>query len=116
MTSTNKKLEEVHVDFWGSYDPASLSRNVYAAILICEKTKKTWVLYFHSKDEFVDASQVWLPKVEIKSNCIMKAYCADVAGEFISIKLRTFCEKRGIIFKYIALYIHKENGLAKRGW
>ena len=74
MTSTNKKLEEVHVDLWGPHDPASLSGSVYAAILICEKTRKTWVLYLCSKNEFVDAFQVWLPKVENESNYTMNGH------------------------------------------
>lgn len=39
-TSTNKKLKEVHANIWGLYDPTSLSENIYAAILICTKTKK----------------------------------------------------------------------------
>lgn len=37
-------------------------------------------------------------------------------GEFISIKLRVFCKKRGIALKYAAPYMHKENSLAERGW
>ena len=116
MTSTNKKLEEVDLDFWGPHDLASLSRSVYTAILICLKTRKTWVLYFYSKDEFVDIFQVWLPKVENESNCTMKALYVDDERKFISIKLKTFSEKKGITFKYAAPYMHKENGLAERGW
>ena len=46
----------------------------------------------------------------------MKALRADGGGEFISVKLRTFCKKRGITIKYVAPYIYKENGLAKWGW
>ena len=86
------------------------------AILICEKTKKIWVLYLHSKDKFVDAFQVWLLKVENKSNCTRKAFCTDGEREFIFIKLRTFCEKKSITFKYAAPYMHEENGLTERGW
>ena len=100
MTSTNKKLKEVHIDLWKSYDLASLFRSVYnTAILICKRTKKTWVLYLYSKNEFLDALQVWLPKVENESNYIIKAHYADDRGEFISIKLEIFYEKRGITFK-----------------
>lgn len=94
MTFMNKELKEVHINFWGSYDLASLSRTVYAAILICKNIKKICILYFHFKDKFVDIFQVWLSKIENKSNCIIKVFCAKSKRKFIFIKLRNFCEKK----------------------
>ncbi len=41
MTSTKKKLEEVHADLWGPHHPASWSGNTYAAILMCKHSWKT---------------------------------------------------------------------------
>ena len=58
MTPAEDKLEKVHVDLWGSHDPLSLSGSTYTLILVCEKTRKSWVVYLRSKDEFVDASQI----------------------------------------------------------
>lgn len=46
----------------------------------------------------------------------MKALRADGGGEFISTKLKDFCDKRGIAIKYAAPYMHEENGVAERGW
>lgn len=116
MTKADKKLDEVHVDLWGPHHPALLSGKSYAAILLDAKTRKTWVLYLCSKDEFVDAFQIWLPKVENECNRLMKALRVDGGGEFISAKLKDICDKKGITIKYAAPYIHEENGLAERGW
>lgn len=116
MTPTTSKLEEVHADLWGLHDPPSQSGSAYAAILMCEHTRKTWTLYLRGKDDFIDAFQTWLPRVEAESGCSMKMLRADGGGEFISTKLRLFCEKRGIAIKYAAPYVHKENRLAERGW
>lgn len=116
MTKVEGKLDEVHVDLWGPHHPASLSGKTYAAILLDAKTRKTWVIYLRSKDEFIDAFQVWLPKVENECNRSMKALCADGGGEFISAKLKDICDKKGISIKYVAPYMHEENGLAERGW
>lgn len=116
MTPASEKLEEVHADLWGPHEPPSRSGNVYAAILMCERTRKTWILYLRSKDEFIDAFQTWLPRVEAESGCKMKALRADGGGEFISTKLKEFCEKQGINIKYATPYLHEENGLAERGW
>lgn len=46
----------------------------------------------------------------------MKTFCADGREEFISIKLKGFCDKKGIALKYVAPYMYKENGLAERDW
>lgn len=75
-----------------------------------------WVLDLHFKDEFIDAFQVWVSKLENESNYIMKTFYTNGRREFISIKLIIFCKKRGIIFKYAALYTNEENGFAERKW
>lgn len=67
MTPTTSKLEEVHADLWGPHDSPSQSGSAYAAILMCEHTRKTWTLYLRGKDDFIDAFQTWLPRVEAES-------------------------------------------------
>lgn len=54
--------------------------------------------------------------VEKQSNKLMKALRADGGGEFISAKLKDFCNKRGITIRYAASYMHEENGITERGW
>lgn len=61
MTPTTSKFKEVHANLWGPHDPLVQSGSTYAAILICEHTRKTWTLYLQGKDDFIDAFQVWLP-------------------------------------------------------
>ena len=116
MTPTTDKLEEVHADLWGPYNPPSQSGATYTAILMCKHTQKIWTLYLQKKDNFIDVFQAWLPRAEAESGCLMKILRADDRGEFISHKLWTFCERKGILIKYVAPYVHKKNGLAKRGW
>ncbi len=55
MTPIEEKLEEVHVDLWRPHNLPSLSGSTYAAIFVCEKTRKMWILYLRLKDEFVNA-------------------------------------------------------------
>lgn len=59
-------------------------------------------------------SQNWLSRVINKSGQSIKALCANSGENFISIKLRDFCEKIGITLKYIIFYIHEKNDLAER--
>ncbi len=116
MTATTSKLEEIHTYLWGPHDPPSQSRSIYAAVLMCKHTRKTWTLYLRRKDDFVDAFQAWLPCVKAKSGYSMKLLRVDGGGEFISKKLRSFCEKQGIAIRYAAPYVHEENGLIEQGW
>ena len=116
MIPTTSKLEEVHADLWGPHDPSSQSGSIYAIILMCKHTQKTWTLYLQEKDDFIDAFQAWLPWAEAESGCSMKIFGADGEEEFISHKLRTFCDKRGILIKYTAPYVYEKNRLAERGW
>lgn len=105
----------MHVDLSGPHNPPSLSRKTYAAILLDAATRKSWVAYLRSKDEFVDMFQAWLLKLENESGNSMKALRADGGGEFISARLKDFCEKKGITIKYATPYMHEENGIAERG-
>lgn len=106
----------MHADLWGPYNLFSQSGNVYAVIFMRENTQKTWILYIHTKDEFIDVLQTWLPQVKNESGCKIKILWADRRGKFFSIKLKKFCNKKRIIIKYASSYLHKGNGLASHGW
>lgn len=56
MMAITKKLEEVYANFWGLYDTFSQFKSIYAAILMCKYTRKTWTLYLKEKNDFVNAS------------------------------------------------------------
>lgn len=71
MTEMNKKPKKVHINLWGPHYLLSQSRNTYARILIDAKTKKSWILYLHSKDKFFDTFQKWLFIVEFQFNKAM---------------------------------------------
>ena len=116
MKKANEKLNKIHIDLWGPDDPPFLSKKTYAGIQLNAKTQKSWVLYLRSKDKFVDVFQVWLPVVENQCNKSMKVFCANKKEEFISIKLKDFCNKKGIIINYAALYMPEENCLAEWRW
>lgn len=102
MSKVNEKFDKVFIDLWRPHYLLSLSRTTYTAILLDAKTQKLWVLYLQSKDEFIDAfTSTWLPVVENRYSKSMKTFCIDREGEFISIKLKDFCDKKDIVIKYV---------------
>lgn len=116
MTEANKKLEEVHINLWGPHHPVLFSGKMYTGILLDIKIGKIWVVYLQSKDKFVDVFQVWLPKIENESGKFLKMLRTNNREEFILAKLKDFYNQTRITIKYTEPYIHKENGLTKRGW
>ena len=41
MTLTTRKLDEIHADLWGPYDPLLLSGKTYVGLLLDEFTQKS---------------------------------------------------------------------------
>lgn len=115
MIEAKEKFKEVYVDLWGPHYLSLLSEKMYAAILLDTRTRKSWVIYLQSKDEFIDVFMTWVLKVKNECNKLVKVLRADGGGEFISAKLKDFCKKKGITFKYTAPYMPKENGIAEQG-
>lgn len=52
MTIAEEKLDKVHIDLCEPNYPGSLADKTYVAIFLDEKTRKTWLIYLRSKDEF----------------------------------------------------------------
>lgn len=111
-----KKLDQVYINLWGPHHLELLAGKTYVAILLDKKTHKTQVIYLQLKDQFINTFQIWLSKVEKKSNKSLKILHTDGEGGFILAKLKDICDWQGITIKYVALYMYEENGLAELGW
>lgn len=58
--------------------------------------------------------QTWLLKIENQFSKFMKALHVDRKEEFISAKLKDFCNKKSIKIKYATLYIPKKNSIVEK--
>ena len=68
MTPTTKRLQEIHTDLQGLYEPASISGKNYVALLLDEFTRKLWIILLRSKDEFFDTFKLRLLRAEVCGN------------------------------------------------
>ena len=64
MRATNQILEQLHSDLWEPHDPESLEGSLYAALLIDDYSKKSWVEFLKTKDGFYDWFIDMVPKLE----------------------------------------------------
>lgn len=62
----------------------------------------------------MDVFHIWLSGIGVEIRCLMKALKIDEKDKFILIKLKIYCQQRGITIKYMTLYLHKEYSLAKK--
>ena len=62
-----QKLEAVHGDLWGPYDPTSFTGSQYRVLLFNKFMRKSWIFFICLKDIFFDTFKPWLEKVKIKT-------------------------------------------------
>ena len=86
MTPTTRRLQEVHADLWGPYEPASISGKSYVALLLDKFTRKSWLLILRSKDKFFDAFKLWLLRAKA-SGSRLDCLRTNSGREFISVAL-----------------------------
>lgn len=55
ITRIIQRVEEIHNDFWGPYDPSSISEKSYIGLLLNKYIQKSWVPLLRSKSEFFNA-------------------------------------------------------------
>ena len=108
MTPTTRKLQEIHVNLWGSHDLLLLSEKTFICLLFNKFTLKSWILLLKSKDEFFNTFKLWLLCAEKISGEKHGCFQTNDKGEFINTVLKDFHKKRSIIIDYIAPYMYKE--------
>jgi hypothetical protein len=101
---TNKPLELLHIDLFGSTRTRNISGNRYVFIIIDDFTRVfviiddftryTWVLFLNSKDETIYVFVKFSYKVKNEKGFSMINIRSDHGGEFISDLFKTFYIKK----------------------
>ena len=114
ITSITHKLQEIYIDLWRLHYLPLLLGKTYVGLFVDKFTCKSWVLLLRSKDKFFNTFKFWL--LRTKKACKEKLQCLQINGgrEFINVVLKNLCNKKNINIGYAALYIYKENEIAKR--
>lgn len=72
------------------------------------------MLYFHSKDKFINVFQNWLSRVENKSGCIMKTLYADEKENLYPSNLGFLWEKKTLLLNTQHFIYTKRIGMSKK--
>ena len=76
------------------FDPVnvmSMSKKIYAFVIVDDYSKYTWVLFLHSKDETLQMVIDRVKLIELDSKCPVRAIRSDNGTEFRNALLNDFC-------------------------
>ena len=112
----SKKLQLFQSDICGPMCvPAIGGKEVYFATFMDDFSRMTWVYVFEQKSNIFPAFQNFVAITE--RECTLEKVLAlrmDNAGEYISIKMQTWCADRGIVLQTTQPYSPDMNGVAER--
>ena len=107
-------LQLIHMDLFGPVNVMSMSKKIYALVIVDDYSKYTWVLFLHSKDETPQMVIDHLKLIELDSKVPVRAIRSDNGIEFKNHLLNDFCFEKGIIIQYSAPRTPQQNGVVER--
>ena len=116
MRITYRKLFRFYTDLKGLYDPLLLGGNLYAAIVLDDWSRKSWILFLLFKDSFFESFVPLLKVIEAKSGKKLSKLRIDGGGEFVNEAFDKFYKGRRIIFEPISPYTPEQNLPVERTW
>ncbi|GBN27574.1 Retrovirus-related Pol polyprotein from transposon TNT 1-94 [Araneus ventricosus] len=112
--TTERCLDGVHCDLWGSAPVTSIGGNRYFLSIIDYYSRTVDVYIIKSKDQVFDCFKKYLAKVERELNSKIKCMRSDNGLEFCHKEFENFLTKLGIKMERTSLYTPEQNGIAEK--
>ncbi|KAL8109911.1 hypothetical protein AgCh_025854 [Apium graveolens] len=116
VNSISAPLQLIHLDLFGPVNVLSISRNIYALVIVDDFSRYTWVEFMYSKDETPHIIIEHIKKIEKHAedyNCV-KRLRSDNGTEFRNATLSEFCKGNGIVQEFPAARTPQQNGVVER--
>ena len=81
-SAITEPLQLLHMDLFGPVNVMSMSKKIYALVIVDDYSKYTWVLFLHSKDETPQMVIDHVKLIELDSKCPVRAIRSDNGTEF----------------------------------
>lgn len=107
-------FEIVHSDIWGPAPCTSIDGYKYYVTLIDECTRFCWLFHLSHKSDFYDVFINFCAFFSTQFSTSVKTLQSDGGGEYISHKLHTFLQSKGIVHHKSCPYTPEQNGLVER--
>ena len=111
---TNGILDLIHSDLCGPMTPLFKNGCLYYVIFIDYCSRKTWIYFLKTKDEFFSKFQDFKNLVENQTGRHIRVFRTNNGKEFDSHKYDDLCRAFGIKRELTVSYNPQQNGVAKR--
>ncbi|XP_074306997.1 uncharacterized protein LOC141642178 [Silene latifolia] len=114
----NKRCDElfglIHVDIWGKYPIASLSRAHYFLSIVDDYSRSVWIYLMKEKSEASKFMKIFCKMVKTQFNKLVKIIQSDNGSELLSGKMKNYYENNGILFQTSNVDTSQQNGRVER--
>lgn len=114
LTLAISKLHQLYCNLQSAHIPVLQANNLYVGILMNELTKKFWILYLKSKDDFFNVLKFWLLRIENSFSYKLQQLRIDERKKYISIAFRNFVKKNALISLMLPLICTRKLGQQRK--
>ncbi|KAI3672801.1 hypothetical protein L6452_38901 [Arctium lappa] len=114
LSSCNKCLELIHMDFCGPMRTQSINGKKYILVMVDEYSRYTWLEFLRTKSEAPDLIIKFIKKIQVLMQSPVKQLRSDNGTEFKNATLQTFLESIGISHNFSTAMAPQQNGVVER--
>ena len=107
-------LDLIHSDICRPMSTRALSDTEYFVTFIDDHSRKTWIYFLKTKDEFFSRFKEFKALVENLTGKRIKVLRSDNGGEYIDKEFTGFCAREGIKREWTTPYNPEHNGVAEK--
>ncbi|MFS7953253.1 putative RNA-directed DNA polymerase [Helianthus anomalus] len=114
VNSVLRPLERLRMDLFGPVNVKSITGDYYCLVITDDYSRFSSVSFLKTKDETFDSLMELFKKIENLYQRRIKRIRSDNGTEFKKNNMEEFCDERGILHEFSALYTPQQNGVAER--
>ncbi|GJU27650.1 retrovirus-related pol polyprotein from transposon TNT 1-94 [Tanacetum coccineum] len=115
LVSTNRCLELLSMDLFGSSAIKSYSGNLYTLVIVDDYLRYTWTKFLKTKSEAFEKFEILSKKIQNQLGCSIVAIRTDHGREFDNkVQFRAFCDVQGITHNFSAPHTPQSNRVVEK--
>ncbi|GJX88596.1 retrovirus-related pol polyprotein from transposon TNT 1-94 [Tanacetum coccineum] len=115
MVSTQRCLELLHMDLFGSSAIKSYGGNIYTLVVVDDYSRYTWTRFLKNKNEAFEKFEILSRKIQNQLGSSIISIRMDHGREFDNeVQLRAYCDAQGITHNFSAPHTPQSNGVVER--
>jgi hypothetical protein len=112
--TTDRPLELLHMDLFGTIACISIGRSKYCLVIVDDYSRFTWVFNLQEKTQTQETLKGFLRWAQNEFGLRIKKIRSDNGTEFKNSKIEGFLEDEGIKHEFSSPYTPQQNGVVER--